>query len=432
VKRLLGRITAGLACAAALCAAQPASATPPLCRTSLSLTPEHPWVGEQVVYRLRIARRRDVPRVTWERAPSFPAFRAEWLAPLAAAEAPAADETWRLTEERRALFPARAGVLQIPEAALRCESPTGGEIVVVPAAQLTVRAIPRAGRPAGWRGLVGPLQAQLRAVPEALPLGSSARLSLLLSGPVNVWDAHPRLKELLVGSAAELFPRPAELSRNAGQKLVLEQYRSYDIVPHRLGRLEIPPLHIPWWNPRAQAWSETTTPALVLRVTAAAAQREDMTTGRTRGPGRARAQTAAPRKRLERLGLLLVVAAGLGTGLLLLWRLRKRRGAQAPDPVALALQEAALAERAGDLDATAGALARGLRAALEPTLPGAATLTAEECYARAEEPARELALLLQKLERVRFMPGGSAAELRDVRRRLEARIGSPTAAPRDR
>lgn len=427
MKRFAALLATALAGVAGVGAARPAGGAPPLCRASLHLAPSSPFVGQQVAYRLRIERRKDVPHIAWERAPSFPALRAEWLPPLSAADASAPGETWRITEERRALYPARPGLLQIPEAVLRCERPQGGEVIVVPAAQLVARRVPASGQPPGWRGLVGPLHARLRALPGKVSLGSSIRVSLELWGSANVWDSQVDLEKALAGTGTEIFPAPPTLSRDTGRRLVVRQFRRYDLVPHHMGKLEIPALRIPWWDPRSETWSETTTHALNLQVSAAAAPPARAAAPRSAQSPRAKttAGEAAPAlRRLERLGLLALAGALLAGGIALLRRLLKSRAAAAPDPVATALRRAARAEREGDPEAMAAALGRALRAALEPSLPGATTLSAQECFANAPDPARDLALLLQKLERARFTPGDSASELRDLRRRLEARCAT--------
>ncbi|MDX1649599.1 MAG: hypothetical protein R3263_07075, partial [Myxococcota bacterium] len=80
------------------------------------------------------------------------------------------------------------------------------------------------------------------------------------------------------------------------------------------------------------------------------------------------------------------------------------------------LARAGEAEEAGDLEGAASALARAVRRALARVRPDAATRATEELFAETRGEARQLVVWLQRLDRLRFAPGGaSAAELRALR-----------------
>ena len=99
------------------------SGAEPLCRARVLLEPDDAVVGQQIVYRLQILRQLEVESVRFTRDLGFPSFRTEWL-PGQSPDPAIADvgDHALIFEERRALFPVRAGELEIPAARLACVS----------------------------------------------------------------------------------------------------------------------------------------------------------------------------------------------------------------------------------------------------------------------------------------------------------------------
>jgi hypothetical protein len=404
--------------ALALLAAAPAAAEPPLCRAEVSVEPARAFVGEPVLHRVRIVQRREVVDMRWETSLSFPAFRAERiLGPDGPRAEDAATET---TEERRVLFPGRAGRLALPAASVACESAARVETAEVPAAEVVAEEPPAAGRPAGWEGLIGPVELSVHATPDRVALGQSVTLAVTVQGGTNVWTAPVAFAIPL--EAAEVFERPSELSRDMGRSLGLRWYRNFDVVPRRAGVLEIPELRVAWFDPHTRRWGETRAGALRIEVSERAASAPAPAPPGEEPPAPA---PGAGRFALAAAALALGAAAGVGVGL----RLRRRPRAAVPLPVASPDQRAearAALDRAlaqSDGPGAAAAAARWLRLALEATLPGARSLAAEELTARAPGPR---AALLARLELRRF--GGAAdAELLALAREAAATEPSPSA-----
>ena len=91
-----------------------AQAEGPPCLTQVEVTPARAVVGQQVTYRARVMRRPDVGTVSWVQGLTFPSVRAEWLPGLAGQTRLVTKGTpYLVYEERRALFPLRAGHLEI-------------------------------------------------------------------------------------------------------------------------------------------------------------------------------------------------------------------------------------------------------------------------------------------------------------------------------
>jgi hypothetical protein len=423
-----------------------ARAEGPPCLAQVEVIPARAVVGQQVAYVARLLRRPDVGTVSWVEGLSFPSLRAEWLPGLSGETRVRRQGTSYLVyEERRALFPLRAGRLEIPPASLRCAlyAPPGGAgrsvAAVVPGTAVDVDEPSPSDRSRAWTGLVGPIELKLAAEPSAVTLGDTVRVTLTLAGEGNLWAAPPPFGPASFegdgGLAAEVFARPPQLSVDAGERLHLRQSFAVELVPRRAGRMVIPSYEVSVFDPTQRRFTTEKTEPVEIVV----APRES---GGAAGSGPA---TPPPSARsgsgegsgasvaLAVLGLLAVLVAG-GAALLA----RRRRGAlPARDTMRRALQEAARARRAGDLDAEQRALVRALRVGLERALcadakrssggpvatPG---LSADELAARAQgdETLATAAEILQADERARFAARGElpdAPRLRAAADRLARR-----------
>jgi hypothetical protein len=403
-------VTIGRAlCAAALCIAAGARADDPPCRASVSLEPERAVVGQQVIYRLQILRRENVSRVDWIEALSFPSFRAEWL-PGRAPDPGISDvgSHYLVFEERRALFPARAGELAIPGARLACalgEGPAREDFeVAVPGARLHVDALPSQGRPAGFNGVVGRVEVASSLLPERVALGGSVAFHVTVSGAANVWASAPPLDAAGV-SGADVHARPPALSLDPGPALVARRSFAYQLVPRRSGRLAVPGVRVAWFDPERGGYQVAEAPALEVAVDEASPA---ATEPRLAPPPR-RAEPAPPGAswRWALGGALGLVAAsgGFVAARLALWRLGPRRAAAG----SLARAREALVR--ADTQEASRALATALRSALEARLPGARALSPEEIRARGGDDAgiRAAADALAELDRARFARSAPAA-----------------------
>jgi hypothetical protein len=377
--------------AAFLLAASVASAegpeAAPACLARTQVVPAEGFPGQQLVWRLEILRREDTTRVEWLEPPGFPGFRAEWLPgqpELGGVRFGGAEYLARV--EERALFAERAGELEIAGARLRCVAFSGKALETSSAGtRVRILELPEAGRPPDFSGLVGALWIELSARPSRLALGGSTRLEVSLRGSGNLWDA----RDPLAGSAGlegiELFPARPRLELEPGVQLAVRRIFAYDAVPSREGRLSIPALRIPWFDPEQRSYRLASSPELALEVGPRPA---------VRGAPRAPEPQPAP---AGSSALLFWGLGGLAAAALLAWALRRGGGANR--------RAAVLAELTGAGDDPAR-LGRALRLSLEPRVSRARSAPVEELSAPPEaEPAvaRALALLAQ-LERARFDP----------------------------
>ncbi len=408
-------------CALLLWQADPvrAEALAPACRAEVRLEPERAFVGEQVIYRLHILRRPEVVAVRWEQPLAFPSFRSEWL-PGRRPDPDIGDigSGALVYEERRALFPARAGRLEVPEARLRCSVGQGDALrtvtVAVPALTLEVKALPERGRPESFAGLVGPLQLDAAVLPGEIALGESTRLSIRVHGTGNVWSAAEPLDVEATLPGVDVLPQPPQVDVDAGERVVAHKSFRYDLVPRRTGRLVIPALHLDYFDPIERRFARAETRPIAIAVgPARATPAPDVEPPPTEAAPELPPHSASTRGRIW----LAVLALGLAAVAAVAWRRFSGRS----DPVEIHLLEAERAEASGDSEAARRALDRALRTALARFVPQARDASPERIVGTAPAPARAAALALEALEQARFGGGGTAPDVAAVRAALERR-----------
>ncbi len=378
------------------------------------LRPRRAVVGQQVLYRLRIARTSDVASVDWATHPSFPSLRTERLPGQPEDVVEMRDGVaYRVREEQRALFPLRAGRIALPPAELRCvlrEPVAGGPRQVaarIPGAELRVRPAPEAGRPPDFTGLVGPVQVTTALSRSSVALGESVHVSVMIAGAANVWDAPRPFRDEGAMSWAEIFVRPPSLRLEPGQRLVARRFLHFDLVPRRVGRFEIPEVRVPYFDPAAERYAVARAPALTLAVTPAAASAAPGSADAERH-GTASATGASNDRRSGARGwwrnaygfalggAALAVAVALGA-------LSRSR----TDDLAAVVRRASAAARSGVRDGELESLVGALRRALGASVSDSHALSSEELAARArtQPELREVADLLVTLDRARFARG---------------------------
>lgn len=391
------------------------------------MEPVRAFVGEQQVYRARVLRREEVREVRWLRAPSFPSLRSEWL-PGRTTDPRIAGigDAFLVSEDRRALFPVRAGAIEIPPAVLGCRLASGAELEVAAAgAALVAVPLPEAGRPAGFAGVVGPVQVRAHVSTRHPRLGETLRLAVVLVGEGNLWAAAPPLDP--AGPDLDAYPQAPELQLEPGERLRVRRTFVWELVPRRAGRLALPAPRVPWFDPATGRYAVAEGPALHVAVRPAAARPRP-------GPPEAAAPSAGepvPEDRGWRGWAALLAGLVAAAGAFAVRDARRRSGplrAAAP-----ALAEAERARAAGAGAAAAGALAAALRAGLAQRVAGGDALAPEEIVARAggTGAVAEAAALLAQLDRVRFAgDGGGQAPLPADRVRAALRALGPARALR--
>lgn len=404
-----GALAAALLLALAPAAAR--AATP--CEAQVSVEPARAYVGQQLVYRLRILRAAEVASVRFADDLTFPSFRVEWLPGQTldpAIRGLGADHRL-VVEERRAIFPVRAGTLAIPPARIECLLAQGSSEAPVPGATVEVIEAPEGV-------LVGRIAASAQLDRARIALGESATLVVRVRGEAGLWDVAPEPDPI---AGVDVYARAPETTRIPAQRLVVERSHAFDLVPRRAGTHVAPSLRFAWLDPETGRTHVEETAPLALEVFEPA-------------PSPAEAAAERPPGATESGGAPLGVAAiALGFALVLVGiGVAAWRRVRAPSPIRVAsarLDDAEAAAARGDRAAERDALAAALREALALRRPETRALTPEELAARSSRAEREAALALAELDRARFAsePAGAtrldAARVRALVRALSANLG---------
>src|SRR5690606_14143322 len=154
---------------------------------------------------------------------------------------------------------------EIPPASVGCRLANGDELEVpVPGARLAALPLPEAGRPAGFAGVVGPVQVRAHLSRRWLELGASTVLAVIVVGEANVWDAAAPLDPTLPG--VDVYPRAPELLLEPGERLRARRSFVWTLVPRRTGLLELPSARVPWFDPARGGYAVASSPPLLLEV----------------------------------------------------------------------------------------------------------------------------------------------------------------------
>lgn len=175
---------------------------------------------------------------------------------------------------RRAVFPLGPGVMQVPPAAVVYEirrgliyAPETFQVESDPASVL-VRPLPANGQPPEFDGAVGRYEADVRLDRSGLQAGEAVNLTLELRGTGNlsslgrpVFPEMPNVRVYAGGEEAEVQLEGTEL---AGRKRF-----SWVLVPEEPGEYVVPPLQLPFYNPRASGYQVAATDPVTFQVEAA-------------------------------------------------------------------------------------------------------------------------------------------------------------------
>ena len=259
------------------------SVEPPKVYLSAEAIPRNPYVGQQVLFTLYLFTQADVRSVNPEELPDFKGF---WSRTIPQPEQLQPDMLY-LDGERigkvvllqRALFPRRAGRLEIDSATARLSAmiqdkarfgsllPRPREIVrSSKSLTLNVRELPPA--PDGFNGAVGQLTLSARLEPFDLEVGQAATLTLQLEGQGHLQGLPvPQLPDL---QGIEIFPPQQQSTETIRRRSVSgERTWSFVLVPQRPGQWQLPAVEIPYFDPREERYriAEAQPPKLTVRGT---------------------------------------------------------------------------------------------------------------------------------------------------------------------
>lgn len=157
-----------------------------------------------------------------------------------------------------------------------------GQIPVKPAT-LTITALPTAGRPANFAGMVGALTITAAVERREFRAGEGTRLTITVTG--RRIDLLGRLPTPVVPGVA-VYEQPAQDA--PGARIFL-----YDLVPEKAGRYTIPPVRVPWFDPASRSYQEAASEPIEIEVIPGRRIEAQATGSLPSGPGDSRPE--APR-----------------------------------------------------------------------------------------------------------------------------------------
>lgn len=318
--------------------------------------PREAFLDQQVTLRFRLYQRADVTLldVGGFEPPASEGFWREDLGPQRDFTTTIDGQSYQVREIAWALFPTRAGdleigpgqvVCQVPASRGRSRDPFSGffgrfDAQNVPLTTEPVRvrvlSLPEAGRPPGFSGSVGDYGVSAGIDPPEVRQGEPFTLTLTVSGTGHIqtigqpaWPAWNGVRVYDSGEAVSVSVREDRLAGEKSFKQVL--------VPERAGPLDLPAVRFAYFDPQSRRYVESASDPITLRVlpAGAAGGEEDgvrtlgedilyIHTGIASGLGRASAGTLGARHLVHLLPLLLL---GLG------WMGSATRRAAQRDPV---------------------------------------------------------------------------------------------------
>lgn len=255
-----------------------------------TLSDAEPVLGQVVVYRFRFRHKGDVIDARWT-PPGFDGFVRESTAEMAQRETRVAvdGQTYTVQEIDVPLVAAGAGQRTIGPALLEAKVPAkqgarsrrgldpfadspfraftdlSAETLTASAIPVTIRPLPEQGRPADFSGLVGGFSLDVSPSATSLRLGESVTLDVVLRGDGTLTGF--RLPPPAKDAGYRAYDDEPELKGEVsdGAFVATARFRRA-IVPEREGRLEIPPLRVPYFDPEQGAYAVLEGPAITLDV----------------------------------------------------------------------------------------------------------------------------------------------------------------------
>ena len=259
------------------------SIEPPKIYLTVEAVPADPYVGEQVLYTLYLFTQADVRSVNPEQLPDFKGF---WSRVIPQPDQLQPDmlildgeRIGKVVLLQRALFPRRAGRFEIGpvSAKLTAMMPDPGRFasplprsreIVRSSRPVTLQVRPLPPPPPGFRGAVGRLRIAAELAPTELEVGEAATLTVTLAGTGHLQGLQPpQLPEM---PGIEVFPPQQQSSESVRRQNVSgERNWSFVLMPEKPGRWELPPIVVPYFDPRDELYHTAAAETPSLTVVAA-------------------------------------------------------------------------------------------------------------------------------------------------------------------
>lgn len=224
---------------------------------------EKAYVGEQVTYALDVYERRSFLGIHLRKPPSFTDFFTEELPEGEPVIARVGVVDYRVRPGlRRALFPQRAGTLEIGAAEL---SVGGRQRILSPALTVEVLPLPGEGRPARFSpNNVGRFTIAASVDRTELAANEPVTLKITIAGEGNVKFVDPGPWPEIAGVCR--YEPKIDTQLRKGAALGGERRYEFLLIPERGGRLEIPAHELAFFDPASERYEVVRTEPIVLTV----------------------------------------------------------------------------------------------------------------------------------------------------------------------
>jgi hypothetical protein len=224
---------------------------------------EKAYVGEQVTYALDVYERRTYLGIHLRKPPSFTDFFTEELPEGEPVIKRVGVVDYRVRPGlRRALFPQRAGTLEIGAAEL---SVGGRQRILSPALTVEVLPLPGEGRPPGFSpNNVGRFTIATAVDRTELAANEPVTLHVTIAGEGNVKFVDPGPWPEIDG--VRRYEPKIETQLRKGTVLGGERRYEFLLIPERGGRIEIPAHVLAFFDPATERYEVARTEPIVLMV----------------------------------------------------------------------------------------------------------------------------------------------------------------------
>ncbi len=252
---------------------------------------QNPYAHEQIIYSFKFYRRVQISKANLSGAPDFEGFVSERLGKEREYRRVINGQTYAVTELRWALFPVQSGVLTIGTTTLDCElvvkersrrgdrsnnsvfgdsffgfgARTERKTLRTESLTVMVHQLPAAGRPDGFRQLVGEFELNGSLGETSVHAGDSATLTLRLHGngtmrAMKTIDLPP-LPNVKVYDDMPVFEANQSPEQSGGTLIVKKA-----IVPLSQGELIIPAVEVSYFNSVEKKYKTARTGPFKLKV----------------------------------------------------------------------------------------------------------------------------------------------------------------------
>jgi oxygen tolerance protein BatD len=256
-----------------------------------SISNENPFVNEQVIYTFRLYRRVEARNFNLNMAYEEKDFRKEDLGDAKVVSRVINGVQYQVHELSAALFPIHSGQVKIPPATLELDlinrsrnsqrrNPFPGffddsffgsrsssvhKILRSDPLRVNVRPLPEKGKPKNFSNLVGKVKLSATLGKRKLEVGDTTTLTVTVNGPGPVKELSldlPRMEDTF-----KIYPdQPESRTLSKGNDLIGEKVFKFALVPLKSGRVTLPSIALPYFDPVTENYQMATTRPVALII----------------------------------------------------------------------------------------------------------------------------------------------------------------------